>query len=257
MKRNYNGLEIKLGSLVEINEKIQRNIESHFTLQNTDKDLTSWYNKFNCEHKELNNFINLTKNKNTLLDIGCQFGSFSLTFIGDSTTKQSFAFDGGDTPYLTLSQIKILNQINNLHVFNFLIGNQNKKIHCHSEELQALAINGSDVKNMFSIDMLCNIYNITPDVIKMDIEGAEIHALLGARETIIKENPIIFIEVHPKFLHIYHNTIDDVVSFIKDINYKVLDLNQDEVTDYKDILHQETTDSNRTIWVPKNTETLC
>jgi len=251
MKRNYNGLEIEFGSLVKINEKIQRNIESHFTLQNTDKDPTSWYNKFNCEYKELNNFINLTKNKNTLLDIGCQFGSFSLTFIGNSTTKQSFAFDGGDTPYLTLSQIKILNQINNLHIFNFLIGNQNKKIHCHSEELQALAINGPDVKHMFSIDMLCNIYNITPDVIKMDIEGAEINALLGARETLIKSKPIIFIEIHPKFLPQYQNTINDVVSFVNDIDYKVLDLNQQEVTNYLEVLQQEKTDSNRTIWIPK------
>ena len=257
MKKNYNGLEIEFGSLVEINEKIQRNIESHFNLQSIDKDPLSWYNKFNCEYKELNNFIELTKDKNTLLDIGCQFGSFSLTFIGNNTNKQSFAFDGGDNPYLTLSQIKILNQIHNLHIFNFLIGNQNQKVSCHSEELQSLAINGPDIKNMFSIDMLCNIYNITPDVIKMDIEGAEVDALLGAYGTIIKENPIIFIEIHPKFLQMYNNTIDDIISFIDSINYKVLDLNQNEVINYKDVLYQETTDSNRTIWVPKNIKTVC
>lgn len=251
MKRKYNGLEIELGSLVELNEKIQKNIESHFTLRSTDNDLTSWHNKFNCEHKELNNFIELTKDKNTLLDIGCQFGSFSLTFLGHSNTKQAFAFDGGDTPYMTLSQIKIINQLHNLHVFNFLIGNKNKKIACHSEELQSLAINGPDVKHMFSIDMLCNLYNIQPDVIKMDIEGAEIDALLGSYETIIKYKPIIFIEIHPKFLHLYNNTINDVISFINTINYKVLDLNKNEVVNYRDILEQETTDSNRTIWIPK------
>jgi hypothetical protein len=40
-------------------------------------------------------------------------------------------------------------------------------------------------------------------------------------------------------------------------NYNGLDLNQNEVINYKDILYQEPTDSNRTIWVPKNIKTLC
>jgi FkbM family methyltransferase len=251
MKKNYNNLEIELGSLIDLNPKILQNIEGHLNLTTTDNDDTSWHNRFNCEYKELKNFIKLTQDKNTLLDIGCQFGSFSLTFLSDSKTKQVYAFDGGDTPYLALTQIKMLNKLHNLHVFNFLIGNQNKKIECYQEELQSLAIKGNDVKNMFSIDMLCNLYNIEPDVIKIDIEGAEFLALSGAQQTIIENKPIIFIEIHPKFLNHYNNTIDDIISFVDSINYKIIDLNQQEVTDYKNTLQQETTDSNRTVWIPK------
>jgi FkbM family methyltransferase len=254
MLKNYNNLEVRLGSLVTTNEKIQKNIESHFNLSNKDDDSTSWYNRFNCEYKELKNFIELTKDKNTLLDIGCQFGSFSLTFIGDSTTKQSFAFDGGDTPYLTLSQIKILNKIHNLHPFNFFVGDNNEKIQCTQEELQSLPYGNKDIKMMVTIDTICEIYEITPDVIKLDIEGAEVHALLGAQNTISKNKPIIFMEAHPEIIKSYELSITDLAllanSFISDFNYKILDLNLQEVSDYYSILEQETTDSNRTIWVP-------
>ena len=97
--------------------------------------------------------------------------------------------------------------------------------------LKSLDSPDSDIDNN---NMLVELFNTTPDVIKIDIEGSEYQALLGAYNTIMKSRPIIFIEIHPKFLNLYQNNINQIVEFVSSIDYKVYDLNQNEVTNYID-----------------------
>ena len=247
---NYNGKDLYIGSIAESHNMIKDHMLAHFNLNENETD--EWFLRFNSQVKEMNNFLELSKDKKVLFDIGSQFGSFSFPFLNTSTEKRAYAFDGGTNPFLTTTQIKMINKLDNFYPFNFLIGNKNEMVNCFSESLQSLAINGPDMRLMFSIDMISDMYNVEPDVMKIDIEGCEYQALLGAKETILKCRPIIFIEVHPKFLLQYQNSINDIVDFVKSINYKVLDLNNNEVTDYLDILSKEMTDSNRTVWVPNN-----
>jgi FkbM family methyltransferase len=247
--QKYNGKELYIGSIAENDEGIKHHMLAHFNLNET--DTSEWYLRFNSQVKEMDNFIRLTKNKKELLDLGSQFGSFSFTFIGDSLDKKVFAFDGGINPYLTTSQIKYINNLTNFNVFNFLIGDMDGIIKCFSESLQSLAIPGDDTKVMLTVDTIVDMFNITPDVIKIDIEGCEYKALSAAKNSINKFKPIIFIEVHPKFLIQYNNSIEDIVTFVESINYDVYDLDNKKVENYLEILQKEMTDSNRTIWMPK------
>jgi hypothetical protein len=48
-----------------------------------------------------------------------------------------------------------------------------------------------------TIDTFCAEHAIAPTLIKVDIEGFEIHALRGARETMLRHRPIVVVEVHP------------------------------------------------------------
>ena len=245
---NYNGKDLYIGSIAENHSIIKEHMLAHFNLEENETD--EWFLRFNSQVKEMNNFLELTKDKKVLFDIGSQFGSFSFPFINTSTDKQVFAFDGGTNPYLTTTQIKLINNLTNFNVFNFLIGSKNEIVKCFSEDLQSLAIPGNDTRLMFSIDMIVDLFGDKPDAMKIDIEGCEYQALIGARETIISVKPIIFIEIHPKFLNQYQNNINQIVEFVNSINYKVYDLNHNEVTNYLDILSAEQTDSNRTVWMP-------
>ncbi len=53
----------------------------------------------------------------------------------------------------------------------------------------------------------------SPDIIKIDVEGAESLVLLGARKTIVDKKPILFMEIHSML-----NMIN-VVSFLSSISY--------------------------------------
>lgn len=249
---NYGGRDLQIGSIAEENAKVVSHMEAlaYYKSSSVEDVDTEWYRRFNSQPAEMDNFRNLSKDKKTFLDIGSQFGSFSYFFLGDSKDKTAYAFDGGLNPYLITTQIKFINKLDNLHTFNFLIGNKNEIVKCHSEELQSLALQGSDSRLMLSIDMICQLYNIQPDTLKIDIEGSEYQALVGGYDTIMEYRPIIFAEIHPQFLKMYGSSIEDIANYVKQIDYKVLDLNQVEVEDYLGTLAKELTDSNRSIWVP-------
>jgi hypothetical protein len=68
-----------------------------------------------------------------------------------------------------------------------------------------------------SIDSLAMHHNIqTVDFIKMDIQGAEIDLLKGARNTIQKSKPIIFTEATEEFL-----SIKQLFDYLSDLGYSV------------------------------------
>lgn len=60
-----------------------------------------------------------------------------------------------------------------------------------------------------------------PDVIKIDVEGAEYLVLLGAKNTLLSKKPIIFLEIH-SMLNMFN-----VVSLLSSMSYDLKILNQE------------------------------
>jgi FkbM family methyltransferase len=57
------------------------------------------------------------------------------------------------------------------------------------------------------------------DVIKVDVEGAEYLVLLGARETLQRFHPKLVMEVVPSQLANMNATVDDLISFLRELGY--------------------------------------
>jgi len=58
------------------------------------------------------------------------------------------------------------------------------------------------------------------DAIKIDIEGAELRALHGMTESIRRWRPFLLIEVHPDFLPLYGDSVDDLQAFLRQFGYE-------------------------------------
>lgn len=67
-----------------------------------------------------------------------------------------------------------------------------------------------------------------PSVVKLDIEGAEYHALKGMSQTITSHRPILFVEVHPTYLPTFGHQAEDVISFLSDYKYDLQILEGEE-----------------------------
>src|SRR6516162_2322156 len=53
------------------------------------------------------------------------------------------------------------------------------------------------VVRVTTVDEICDSHRIEPTLLKIDIEGFEIHALRGARNTLAHCHPHILVEMHP------------------------------------------------------------
>lgn len=66
------------------------------------------------------------------------------------------------------------------------------------------------------------------DMVTMDIEGAELRAMLGATRLLTEDRPILFISVHPQFMmDRYHDTPDDLYCHLGKLGYSITILGQD------------------------------
>ena len=101
---------------------------------------------------------------------------------------------------------------------NFLITNLANNDSC--VHIKKYVGNRSD-KDLITIDDLVSSTRVIPTVIKIDIEGAEVEALEGAKSLLINQKPKIFMEFHPKMVDENHK--DGIIKIFDLIfsNYKV------------------------------------
>lgn len=72
-----------------------------------------------------------------------------------------------------------------------------------------------------SLDEWCDDHRIeSVDLIKIDIEGAEMRALAGARATIAKSRPLVIVEVWPQGLRAHGADFVDVIDWLESNHYE-------------------------------------
>lgn len=60
-----------------------------------------------------------------------------------------------------------------------------------------------------------------PDLIKIDVEGAEYDVLRGARQIIAQHHPVMFVEVHPRLLGNFGASAEQVYAFLRAHGYTI------------------------------------
>ena len=73
-----------------------------------------------------------------------------------------------------------------------------------------------------TLDAVARRLNVAPNVLKIDVEGAELSVLRGARERVLPSNPKIFLSLHSEKLR------SDCLDFLKNFGYKFEPLGVDE-----------------------------
>lgn len=68
-----------------------------------------------------------------------------------------------------------------------------------------------------ALDDYCREMDVAPDLIKMDIEGAEALAISGMKEILDKERPTLLVEFHPQFIeNRFESDTTELVRFIEE-----------------------------------------
>jgi FkbM family methyltransferase len=173
----------------------------------------------------------------TIIDVGANFGFHTLEFadlVGDE--GKVYSFEPQRLVYYQLCGNIILNGRDNIYPKNFALSDEKTALkmenlqyysdepinigNAHLDACTHLAYNMVDVNTLDSFEF----NNVS--VLKIDVQGYEPKVLDGAKETILKNKPVIFIEVEAPQLSIYGWNENDIFSRIEALGYtykKVLD----------------------------------
>ena len=180
----------------------------------------------------------------TFINVGSCIGEFIFSDIG-LNSNLIMAFDANINAIESLSVNCKLNSLKHIKLFNNAVSdNSDSYIDFHlnvknpnESSIINKSFNDSVVHQVQSItiDSLSNLINGSKVVMLIDVEGAELKVLKGARETIFKYYPTIIFEYNYVSKNIF--SLEEIVNNLPE-NYALFSL-----TDNKPIL-----DYNKTYW---------
>lgn len=164
------------------------------------------------EPEEFPEFKKLVKGKKTFFDVGANIGYYSF-LAADGGIKEIVAFEFM-AEYAEYTSKALKKNGIAATVINQGVGDPSTN-GAYSDPLAKTS--GS----MISLDEYAISNNIFPDILKMDIEGAELDALKNAK-TILSKKPALNISIHNEYLKMRGQDPKEIFELLKSYNYKVI-----------------------------------
>ena len=173
--------------------------------------------------------IGLDLSGTNVIDIGGNFGFHTLEFA--DLAGHVHSFEPQRLIYYQLCGNVILNEYTNVTAHNIALDDSSsphtmlienpdytsdEPINIGNSHLNAWTDKGSNEVEVRSLDSY-GFDNVS--LMKIDVQGYEVSVLNGARKTISKNRPVIFIEVEDGQLNIYGYKPNDVFSILDELGY--------------------------------------
>lgn len=200
-------------------------LNPHFSFSN----FKNWGQKHNdC----FDSCIKACRGKKVVFDIGAHIGLVTMPIASVlSSEGKVYAFEPALVNRKFLQQHIILNRLEDKVVLEpFLVGDleiEDQKFYEAEADSGMNSITpvgkGDGVyetsKKQVTLDSYCFKNKIFPEIIKIDVEGAEIAVLEGAFEILKTYKPIIFLSVHPKHIKLLGKSLDELKDILTRLNY--------------------------------------
>ena len=140
-----------------------------------------------------------------VLDVGANVGAYTLLFAQWAGPSGGvFAFEPSPPAACSLRRHLELNVVDNVDVVEAAVCDRQGAAALYEDGYSGSRSligttehrRGTTVRTT-TIDTFCTERSITPDVVKIDVEGAELEVLRGARQTLAAHRSIVFVEFHP------------------------------------------------------------
>jgi FkbM family methyltransferase len=168
-----------------------------------------------------------------VLDVGANFGQMAIAFskmVGDD--GKVYAFEAQDTVFKFLEKNIQANKCTNVIAKDGAVYNEVGKILIFPEpELSNISFSSNAINPQLSSGRKVTTFTIDSlqinepiSFIKVDIQGSDIFAMQGAKETILKNKMPILFEFEQPFQSQFGTTFQDYVDFVNEIDYKFTDV---------------------------------
>lgn len=181
------------------------------------------YENGDTDHEMIRSIEEDLPNGKTIFDVGAWIGSSSLVFsklVGAKGTVVAFEPNPYNLKRMKINLKKNPNFADRINIFTYALSDNNKSTrmflsknvdnghsstsridNSHStiqDEALPQGFVGLDVESK-KLDDFIKETSLKPDIIKVDIEGAEHLFLMGALDTLITLHPTLYIEIHSEY----------------------------------------------------------
>lgn len=157
-------------------------------------------------------------NENSIVaDLGGYHGSYSILA---PTKEKCYCFEPSPRNRDEIRKNMDLNPDKDIVLVEKPVWSEEEEVNVENSESQTRIAEKGDAVTAVTLDRYFEDKD-SPDVIKLDIQGAEMHALRGAREIIEKSKPVLFIEIHKDKLKEFGSSEEEVMKFLEKQNYDI------------------------------------
>ena len=174
-------------------------------------------------------FVNFVSPGGLVLDVGAHVGLHTMLFnrlVG--AEGRVLAVEPSPVNVSLLQKHLAWNQCRNVEVIEAAIGDREDLISFrfwpdptsgYACENSLGSERGEPAKvRMTTIDALC--VGNKPDLIKIDVEGAEFLVLQGARETLTSAAPVVVVAIHPREMRVLNSSPAELILFLAECGYE-------------------------------------
>jgi FkbM family methyltransferase len=225
---------LKAANLLGIADKIykKRFHDDFYMLLNPTEHIQQqlfWYGYY---EKELGDLLKKTiKPGDVFLDLGANIGYFSLLVANNSPSVKVISFEPVAGLFQNMNDNISLNNIKNISTVNAAVGEISGEEELFVSAPDNLGMssfqqpeNYSGKKEIVKVVAIDDWFKTSRlpkiDVIKLDIEGSELGALMGMKEVLQKEKPILIVEVNPETLSMFNLKPSDIYDYLKQLNFE-------------------------------------
>ena len=182
------------------------------------------------ESKEANIIKLLLINKKVFIDVGANFGWYSLVLSKQFPKSEIHSFEPISTTFNYFKKNIEINKCKNIVINNVGLSNENKKILFFYSEKHSGMTSSKNLENLpdakkyylrvKTLDEYSYANEIRPDFIKCDVEGAELLVFQGAKNTLLNNKPIVFSEILRKWSRKFNYNPNEIFKFFNDLGYR-------------------------------------
>jgi FkbM family methyltransferase len=187
------------------------------------------------EKKELPYVMKLIESNDVVLDIGANYGWYSLNIAKRCPNAKIYAFEPIKRTFDILCENIKINAFENVNAFNFGAGKEDAVSEFNFNKDYSGATSMVNLLDREDVEKIkCHIRNMDSfiqekkidrvDFIKCDIEGAEFFALQGMKNILEQYHPKLFVEMLRKWSAKYNYHPNDIINFMNNLGYCCFEL---------------------------------
>jgi FkbM family methyltransferase len=203
--------------------------------------LMQWYVYWDFKAKDRDRLYSLVKKGDVVFDVGTNIGETLLNFARLTGDRgYVYGFEPDDENYNNVQKNISLNNFKNVQVFKQAISDKKEtvKLYCvdpHNRGMNRILEAGQGTESQFILLETTTLDRIIAEnkterlnVMKIDIEGYEMHALKGAVETLKRFKPILFIEIGYTRLINNKTTPNELIKLLEELGYSIFHSETDQ-----------------------------